>query len=91
MPKQDKPSMSLSNQTTKKQRLQLVVNQFLSMMQDSPEIPMMFRAILPTCHSLAASSVEKITDEQAEKLIATFKDYVVFLETGEPHGSDSGE
>ena len=52
---------------------------------------MMFRAILPTCHSLAASSVEKITDEQAEKLIATFKDYVVFLETGEVHGSDSGE
>lgn len=54
---------------SKKERLKAVTEKFLNEITESQNVPMMFRAMVPTCRSLAISSVDKLTEDQTEHFI----------------------
>ena len=65
---------------SKKERLKTLAQAFLNEMQNSDSLPLMFRAMFPTCQSLVQSSVDKMTEEQAEEMIAKCRDILTLLE-----------
>ena len=88
MKEQATPLTYQSPPTSRKERLKQVALQFLQAMENSGNIPAMFRGIFPALKPLGLSSLDKLTEEQAEELVETFRGYLEYIDKGEFYVSE---